>query len=188
MSKDNRYSRYGGGQWRGVHPKDVVISIVNDPIQSIMAGIIGSILMILLVLGSICIWPYFFSRAFVEGQFIASSPFGKMLIASGIAAGVGVAATVYLCWFFEWKKEDKFSLLRIWLIIYVVEMVVNFTLMPVLGVNMLAASGTDIWIHILNLLFHGMLGVMMALVPSFLSAVLGYLVNVIWYLTHRHLL
>ena len=188
MARKTVPTHYRTRSRRSYRPRDIIISIWDDPIQTITATVILVLFALLFVLGSICVWPYFLSKAFAEGVFDMSSPFAKMILVGGISGIVGLLISIYLCWFFEWKQEEEFSLVRIWMIIYIVEVVVNFILMPVFGVNMLAVTNPDGWTSILNLLFHSMLGIMMAFVPSFLVALLGYCANLIWYLTHRHLL
>ena len=185
-----RYARRGccPRSWRGNRLGDVLISIAQDPIQCVTAALIFGIVAVMLILGSICVWPYFVSKAFAGGSFDAASPFGKMLVLGGISAGLGLVVAVYLCWFFEWKSAEEFSLRRIWMIIFMAEIVSNFILIPIFGVNLLAVSDPDAWVSILSLLVHGILGIMTALVPSFFAALLGYCANGIWYLTHRHLL
>lgn len=167
------------------YPRSWIITIMDDPIQGLMVMIVLMILVGAMAIGGVCIWPYFFTSAFSEGSFNAGSSFGKMIISGAVAGGLGLLAAFYLCWIREWQDARNFCLLRIFMIIYVIEMVACFIMIPVMGVDMLEASASGGWINVLRLLFHGMLGMLVPIVPSLLAALLGYAANEIWHAVNR---
>lgn len=169
-------------------PRDIIISIANNPVQSVMFTVIMTILGIVVVLGGICIWPYLFGEAFAGGGLDLATSFGKFVLLGGISGLLGLAVSIYFCWFYEWDEGLMFSFCRIWVIVYMVEIVANWMLMPILGIDMLAVASADVWSGILSVLLHGILGMLLAVSPSFIATLIGYLINVLWYVTHKHLL
>ena len=131
---------------------------------------------LMLLAGGICLWPYLISCA-AEGGFDLASSVGKLLLTGGIAAAVGALMSIYLNWFHEWFDGNSFSFGKIFMIIYITELVTSFILIPALGTDMLGIQNPNTWTMVLSFLFHGMLGSLLTMVPSLIVAALGYLVN-----------
>lgn len=168
--------------------REVLVSVTDDPLQGIMAGIIVAAVIFLLVLGGLSIWPYIIANAALGGVFAMDSVFDKLALVGLISGTAGVIVAVYLCWFYEWDDIKKVSLIKIWLSIHAIIMLVNYVSMPMLGVELISGENTDVWTGILSLLVHGLLGIVMAVVPGLLISLAGYFVNRTWFITHKHLL
>lgn len=169
-------------------PREIIISIANNPDQGVVMVLLLAVFLVVFALGGICIWPYFVSKAFADGALDMQSVFGKAVVIGGISCVIGLLLSIYFSWFYEWDEERRFSFPRVFLIVYAVLMLLNWVLMIIFRMDILGSLKSDAWTGILSVLCHGILGMLMALLPSFLAAIAGYAANLLWYITHKHLL
>lgn len=169
-------------------PREVIVSIANNPNQGVAMILLLAAFSVVFVLGGICIWPYFISKAFAEGSLDMQSVFGKAVVIGGISCVIGLLISAYFSWFYEWDEERRFSFPRVFLIVYSVLIFANWLLMIIFHMDILGSLSNDAWTGILSVLCHGILGMLMALLPSLLAAIAGYTANLLWYLTHKHML
>ena len=175
---DRNYSQKPlGGGLRGYNPSNMFIGFAEDPVRCVVFVLLISLFFLMLLAGGICLWPYLISRAAESGGFDVASPVGKLLLTGGICAVVGGLISIYLCWFHEWVEVNTFSFGKVFMIVYIVEIITGFILIPVLGTDMLGIQNPNTWTMVLSFLFHGLLGALLTMVPSLIAAVLGYLVN-----------
>lgn len=186
-----RGGNYGGGRRGGRSgfyiPRDLFAALAEDPVKRRVYSIISSIFILLLAVGGLCAWPYLIENLMLEGKAFWSQPAGKVLISAAAGGGVGFLLSIYLCWFFEWSDANEFSFIKIWMIVYAAVWVISMILVLVLGGSILVISNLSGWSNVLGFMHNGVLAAMLALIPSFLSALIGYLMNALWYFTHRHL-
>jgi len=166
-------------------PRDLIIAMVDDPVKGIVYTVLSVIFVAMLAIGGLCIWPYLVD-CLLETEDFFSQPTGKLMLSGAIAGGISLLQSIYLCWFFEWDDANDFSFIKIWMIVYAAAWIIGFILILVFGANILGISNPNAWTNILGFIFNGVLAALMAVVPSLLSALIGYGMNGLWYLTHRN--
>jgi len=185
MMNDRDYTqRPLNGANRGYMPSNLVISIAEDPGRAAAFILLIAIFFLMLLAGGICIWPYLFSCMQQAGGFDSASSIGKLVISSGISGLAGLLFSLYLCWFHEWRDTNDFSFAKIFMLVYMAEVCLSFILIPVMKVDMLGIVDPNGWTQVLGFLFHGMLGALVTMLPSLAAALIGYLLNRLWFLTH----
>ena len=169
----------------GYNPSNMVISIAEDPVRCAVLVLLVAIFFLMLLAGGICIWPYLFTCIEQAGGFDAATSLGRMVIAGGISTLVGALYSFYLCWFHEWRDANSFSFTKIFMLVYMVEVVLSFILIPCMQVDLLNVANPNTWTQVLSFLFHGMLGALLTMVPSLLVSLVGFILNRLWCMTHR---
>ena len=177
MNDRNYTQKPSNGGLRGYNPSNMFIGFAEDPVRCVVFVLLISLFFLMLLAGGVCLWPYLISCAAEGGGFDVASSIGKLILTGGICTAVGALLSIYLCWFHEWVEVNTFSFGKIFMIIYIVEIITGFILIPVLGTDMLGIQNPNAWTTVLSFLFHGLLVALLAMAPSLIAAALGYLVN-----------
>lgn len=133
----------------------------------------GLMVIVLMLISSVCVWPYLWSGAKGVGE--RAEACRNLLWIGGGSLGLCACVSLAMSWL-----SERYSVVKNLLCTLIISLLVNLVMMIVLRVNLL---GSDLGLSggILTIVLHGILGVMLSLVPGVLGMLPGWLLQSILY-------
>lgn len=172
MARNYRNRR--SGYYRGRDRFRQVIYLPGEDSAILLALlVVGLVMIVLMLISSLCVWPYLIGGAQGVGE--RAMACRDLLWIGGSTLAVCAAVSLVMAWF-----APNYSGAKNLLVTMVISLVMILSLMAIRQVNLLG-SGLGLSGGILTLVLHGILGVMLALVPGVLGMLPGLLLQSVMY-------